>query len=197
MMPSRMLRAFPYAVAVAALAGVLLLARQNRQLGNRLTAALQKIGFPYAGMDVPAFTTTTLDADTVTVGAGPEDSRDVLFLFTTTCEYCRASVPAWSEVAESLATIPSAEVFGVALDSADLVRPYAEEHGMSFPLLRFPNDKLPRMYGGRLVPTTIVLDGGGRVLWARVGELDRTTALDSVLGAARVFPRQATENRWR
>lgn len=187
-MQARVQQILPLVIAAVALGMVVLLAQRTRDLNRQLTAALQRAGYPYPGMDVPAFTTTTLSGDTVTIGEGPEGSRAVLYLFTTTCPYCRASLQTWQEIADSLSPAPDVQAFGISLDSTHLAVRYAGDHDLRFPILRFPSDKLRRMYGGKLVPETIVLDENGRVIWSRVGALSDAASRDSVLDAVRWRP---------
>jgi hypothetical protein len=59
-------------------------------------------------------------------------------------------------------------------------------------VLTFPERKLMALYRTEVTPETIVLDGAGRVLYARTGLLDGAAVVDSVLRAATSLPRRAS-----
>lgn len=155
-----------------ALGLVVMLAWKNHGLRAANDALFKRATRPYAGMIVPAFRAMTLDGDSVTIGQAAAEGRQVLFFFTTTCPFCRSTVPTWRAVASSLDTLSSrhVEVYGVALDSAD-ARRYAADHGLKFPIVRLPDWRLIHLYRSKGVPLTVVLSDSGRMLFAHLGEL--------------------------
>lgn len=72
---------------------------------------------------------------------------------------------------------------GVAFDSAHLVGPYAREHELSFPLVVLDDRRTAALYRVTRVPLTMVVDGSGRVRFARIGQLTDPAAIDSVRAA--------------
>jgi hypothetical protein len=114
--------------AIAALSTALVLALTLVVvLGHRLDALgehyqqLQMLASRlHAGSVVPAFRAATLRGDSLTIGEaeGP-DTRQVLFVLTTTCPYCRATLPVWVRLADSLTRLPnhSIQVIAISLDS--------------------------------------------------------------------------------
>jgi peroxiredoxin len=177
----------PAALAVAATLVVVLalrvksLERENEELFRRVTR-------PYAGMYVPAFSAASTGRSPVSVGS-PARGRQVLFVFNSTCPYCRASIPAWTRLAAAAeaANGPGAAV-GVSLDSPDSARAYATRHGLRYPVAAFPDRRMVALYRTRTVPVTMVVDSTGRVLLARIGELREGPAADSVRAAAGLAP---------
>lgn len=186
-MPSRLVRSLVPAALVAALALVVVLARQNQALSAQTVNLRRQMTQPVPGLALPTFRTATLSGDSVTVGERADGGRQVLFVFTTTCPYCRASIPAWKRIAaaaDSMAPPLSAVAYGVVLDSSDAAaRQYVAAHALTYPVLRFPSRKLGAMYRTRNVPATLVLDAEGRVLYAKMGVLTDPAAVDSVLFA--------------
>lgn len=178
---------------------VVVLSLRVRDLNDRNARLQERAVFPYAGMYVPTFRAATLTGEPVTVGEAEGEGRQVLFFFTTTCPYCRSSLPAWKEITAKLDTVRSlpVSVYGVSLDPADVTRRYAEEHRLPFPVLRFPEEKLASIYRVRAVPVTAVLDAEGRMIHSRVGELRDRAAIDSVLAMVRwkPEPRPSTASR--
>jgi peroxiredoxin len=138
------------------------------------------------GAFVPTFHTTTIAGDTITIGGRADTAaRQVLFVLTTTCPYCRATQPVWMAMADSLRRVaPSVQVLGVTLDSVNATLAYADSLQLSYPIARFPQIKLLAMYRAGLVPQTIVLNAEGRVLHSRTGVLEPGPGLDSIYGAA-------------
>src|SRR5690242_916760 len=166
------------ATLVAALGLVVVLAQENR--GLRLQVAQTKIQSraPRRGVIVPAFRAATLSGDSVQVGRG---IPQVLFFFTTTCQFCRQTLPAWDTIATRLrAGSVAAQVYGVGLGSDSAVRAYAREHALGFPVVTLPDTTLQMLYRVEGVPVTVVLSREGRVLLSRPTILS-AAAIDSVV----------------
>jgi peroxiredoxin len=166
------------------------LAIQNRSLRAGNLGLSRRLSLVHAGMYEPTFQTTTFDGKPAVIGASASGSRQVLFVFTTTCPYCKRTVGAWQRIADSLGVLRDvkAEVFGISLDSGTPARRYVGEHHLTFPVVEFPERKLPVLYRTRSVPSTVVLDSVGRVIFARVGYLADSLLVDSVVSAVRWRP---------
>ncbi len=190
----RIYRLLPYLALTAAAAMVVLLAAQKRallrdydDLNRRYRQAMTELR---PGDYVPAFQTATLEGEPVTVGELPAPGRQVLLVYTTTCQYCLATIPAWKRIKASADTMRSvrASVYGVSLDSVDVTRKYVAEHALPYPTIRFPNEKLEAMYRAGAVPLTLVINEEGRTVYSRLGELKEGPAVDSVLAAIQWQP---------
>jgi peroxiredoxin len=187
----RTMRILPYAALVVAAALVVVLGQQKRGLIGQYNDLQQRyyraLREPLPNSFLPAFQTATLDGRPVTIGQLPQSGRQVLFVYTTTCPYCKASLPAWRRIASVADTLssPRAQVYGVSLDSADATRKYEVANRLPYPSVRFPEQKLISMYRAGAVPMTLVLDQNGRTVYSRVGELRAPAAIDSVLTALR------------
>ena len=170
----------------ALVALVVVLAVQKRSLMVQYMELLQRDRLPYEGLWVPTFEATTLDDEPVVIGKAEEGTRQVLFIFDTTCPFCRTSLPAWENLSDRLASVgePGVHVYGISLSPEAETRQYVDEHGLTFPVLRFPDDKLRSLYRANGVPQVIVLDHEGRVIHTRPGELEEGAVLDSVFAAA-------------
>ena len=169
------------ATLVAASALVLLLSRRLRDLSGDYRKLQQLSTLPHGGTVVPTFRTVTLRGDTVTVGEVADSAaKQVLFIFNTTCPYCRGIIPLWHQVTDSVKGLGRpVQVLAISLDSADTTRHYVAEHALRYAVLTFPQPKLQRLYRGVAVPQTMVLDWRGTVLYAKTGTLD-PASLDSV-----------------
>ena len=155
---------------------------------NRANAGLRMRAVqPHAGDAVPAFLATTVNGDTLTIGEGTDPAaRQVLFVLTTTCPFCRATLPVWAVLADSLARLGKGHirVVAISLDSLGQSRRYAAEHGIRYPVVTLLSEKLRRLYRARWVPQTIVLNSEGVVLFAHVGRIQAGPTLDSVYAVA-------------
>lgn len=189
-MMERIGRHLPAIALTAAAALVVVLSLKVRDLNDRYSKLFERATRPYAGMFVPTFQTRTLEGAPVTVGEAPGSGRQVLFVFTTTCPYCKSTLPAWREIEAALDTVRSVPVavYGISLDSVEATRRYAAEHGLPYPVVRFPEDKLSAIYRAGTVPLTVVLDEEGRMIHSRLGELKGRPAIDSVLAMVRWKP---------
>jgi peroxiredoxin len=172
---------------VLASALIVILGRRLDALGHAYGQLQRLAANLHTGSVVPAFRSFTLSGDFATVGEaeGP-DTRQVLFFFTTTCPYCRATLPIWAKLSDSLTHLPghSIQVIGISLDSLEPTRRYATEQALAYPVVTFPTAKLRRLYRAGTVPETVVLDRDGRVLHARLGLLQQPAVLDSIYRAA-------------
>lgn len=182
-----------FALAVATVL-VLVLSLQNRALRTELGALRQRdLGVPYPGMVVPTFAARPLnDAaetdDTMQVGETQDRAgAQVLFLFRSTCPHCAKTLPYWKAIVQRIREegLPGVVVYGLSKEPPADVRRYAREERLSFPVARFPSEKMARLYGAVGVPITVVLDGEGRVTYSRIGALTTTAAVDSVVVAVR------------
>lgn len=165
---------------------LIILGTQLKEERKRNDDMLRRFTLPHTGMYLPRFETKTLTGDTVAIGVSSDSGRQVLFVFTTTCPYCVASLPAWRAIADSvrLGALP-ARLFGITLDSTAATSHYVQVHELSYPVVRFPHRRFRQFYRATQVPQTIVLDDEGLVLYARTGQMDAGLGLDSVLTALR------------
>lgn len=187
----RITRILPYAALVAAAALVVVLGKQKGDLITRYNDLQERyvraMREPLPNSFLPSFQTATLDGRPVTIGQLPQAGRQVLFVYTVTCPYCKATLPAWKRIAGVVDTLtsPRAQVYGVSLDSADVTRRYAAANALPYPTVRFPDERLISMYRAGAVPLTLVLDQTGRTVFARVGQISTPAAIDSVIAAVK------------
>src|SRR5690349_19301973 len=117
---------------VAALVLVVALARQNGALQMEIARNKVQAKAPKRNSVVPAFQTRTLTGESAEVGRG---SPEVLFFFTTSCAYCKQTLPVWETIAARLNQAPL-RVYGVAMGGDSLVRAYARAHAIHFTVVQ-------------------------------------------------------------
>lgn len=176
----------PAVLAIAltiAVALVIALTQDLRASTDRYDRLLTVATQAHRGMYVPDHAVTTLAGDPAVLGTDGTGRRQLLFFLTTTCPFCRASLPAWKELTAEARAAGNVTVLGVVLDSAHLAEPYADEHALPFPLAVLEDQRYRRLFRVTRVPLTMVVDERGRVLIGRLGELTSRAAVDSVVNA--------------
>ena len=173
----------------------IVLARRVNTLGDAYVALQKRASQPYQGYVVPTVTASTLAGDSIVVGEIPDSNKvQVVYVFTTTCPYCRATLPIWDAVTDSAHRLYGArvQVVGMSLDSTRLTAEYAVSNQLSYPVGFFPDWKAARHYRARVVPQTLVLSRIGEVLYAHIGQLSAGPGLDSLYTAvaAGLVPRK-------
>lgn len=88
----------------------------------------------------------------------------VVNFWATWCAPCKRELPELAEVDEAIQD-GGGRVLGIAVSSgtAGEIRSFAREHEVDFPLYRASQAWAGRHFGLYGVPTTLVVDGGGRV----------------------------------
>lgn len=193
-------RSLPVAVFVIALAAtVMALGLRIRTLEARNRGLMRRFTEPHPGMLVPAFTTTSVSGDSILVGTPAGDLRQVVFFFTTTCGYCGASLEQLRRLDAELtsATGRSGALLLIGLDSAELVRRYADSLSLDVPVLTMPSLRLALLYRVRAVPQLMVIDSSGRAVFTRAGALVTRSSVDSVMRAALGGPQSISSARGR
>lgn len=135
--PPRLTRYLPWIAVATCAALIAVLAQQHRDLSRAYERLRRWATLPHAGFEVPAFSTSTLDGAHVTIGAAVTPAtRQVLFIVRTTCPYCRATLPVWQRIADSLRRVstPRIELYAISLDSADTTRAYMRTNHLSYPV---------------------------------------------------------------
>jgi peroxiredoxin len=176
-------------VVAWALAAVLVvtLGRENRGLRAIEERYDRMRAYPYPGQWVPTVRASTINGDTVTVGEAVTGRSQLVFAFTTSCPYCRASLPEWKRLAEMVTGDSGKrhDVYWVSLSPRDSTMQYVAEHGITWPVVLAPDPKMMRVYRVKTVPMTMILTARGQVAYARPGVLGDRAAVDSVLDVLR------------
>jgi thiol-disulfide isomerase/thioredoxin len=181
----------PWVLLLLSLALSFQLAKQSRTQRERIGQLSLEAKIPQRGMLVPEFSVARPEEEPVVVGRADTGQVQLLYYFTTTCPFCRASIPAWNELAELLEAEGLGRSLGVGLDSLDLDA-YAAEFEVAYPVVRMIDRRMASYYRANRVPVTVVLDDEGRVRATRAGQLDALQA-DSILTYVRAMLSAATE----
>jgi cytochrome c biogenesis protein CcmG/thiol:disulfide interchange protein DsbE len=136
----------------------------------------------------PDFSIVDLSGKTVRLSAFR--GRVVLVnVWTTWCPPCRDEMPSMERLYRELAG-PDFELLAVSEDEGgvDVVRRFAEDLGVTFPVLYDPERQVGTRYGVWGYPETFVIDRGGRIVEHVIGPRtwdtpEQLAALRALLGA--------------
>ncbi len=168
---------------------VLILAWQNRTLRERNLTLARMATEAYPGFVVPTVRATSITGDLVMLGEHPErGGRQVLLGFNTSCPYCLASLPAWETIAQAVqAAGTPTKVYGVSLDPLEATQAYVSRNHITYPVVLL-SAKDPVLFRLGMVPSILVLDEYGRTTYFRVGALETSEAIDSVISVINAKP---------
>lgn len=122
---------------------------------------------------MPAYAAVNLVGDTVHL-ADLRGEVVVLNLWATWCHPCREEMPALQALHEAFAD-RGLQVVGVSIDgrsSAGLIPGFLEEVGVTFPILRDPEERVVRAFTTMGVPETFLIGRDGVLLHRWIGAFD-------------------------
>jgi thiol-disulfide isomerase/thioredoxin len=146
-----------------------------------VVAELASGGRGDAGRPAPALPRSVLVPPAVTL-AGLRGRPAVVNFWASWCESCRHEAPRLERLARSLRG--RARLVGVDWsDGLAGARGFVRRYGWSFPVLRDPTGTVGDRYGLSGLPTTFILDRGGRIV-AKLPGPQTESSLRDAIGAA-------------
>jgi len=119
------------------------------------------------GKAFPVVQVESLDGESVTLGE-PTGKPFLVNFWYSTCEPCKREMPALVAAQEKYGI----DIVGVnPRDTAELARDFAEEYGITYPLLRDPNGASLVALGVGTFPMTYLVSGDGTILEQHAGEI--------------------------
>lgn len=134
------------------------------------------------GEQVPEYGAVTLAGDSIYL-ADLRDQVVLLNVWATWCPPCREEIPALQALHEERAD-DGLTIVGVSVDAAhdrENVRTFAGEYGVTYSIWHDPADLIRTRFVVTGVPTTLLIDRSGVILWRHIGPV---TADDPVLNQA-------------
>ena len=121
------------------------------------------------GNVMPAYTAKLLDGSDFSVA---NERGNVVFvnLWATWCGPCRYEIPELEKLHLDHAA-KKFKVVGVSVDEGgeQVVREFVNEQKMTYPVALDPDGRLAEMLETTILPTSIILDRQGKVVWKKFG----------------------------
>ena len=150
---------------------ILLLARENRQLEERLyQSSVAAAGGPEIDALLPELSVTELDGVESVLAFDGLAHDSVVLVFTTTCPACKRNLEHWRDLHENFGD--RYRFVAVSLDPPEATRRYTEQNDLPFRVV-MPADRsaFQRAYGITSVPQTLVVGTDGRLKDVQPGVL--------------------------
>src|SRR5262245_11602684 len=125
-------------------------------------ADVGQIPSPHVGFPAPDFTLETLDGSTTSL-AGPHGKVVIVNLWASWCGPCRAEMPAIQRLydAQRDQGLTVLAVHGTFQDSEASARAFAQELGLTFPIVLDRDGEVSRRYQLHALPSTFIVDRKG------------------------------------
>jgi len=163
--------------------------------GLAAATSLALAASPEIGGPAPDFMLKTIDGKDFSLSEGAKSHKAVVVMFIATkCPYSNAYNDRMREIA---AAYGKQGVLFVGINSNKTeplseVAAHAREHGLSFPIMKDPDNKVADLYDARHTPEIYVVDPGGKLRYhgridenyedaSRVTSPDLKNALDALL----------------
>jgi cytochrome c-type biogenesis protein len=125
------------------------------------------------GAPAPAYRTTSLDGDSVSLAA--QRGKVVLFnVWATWCHPCRAEIPELRALHAKYEP-RGLELVGVSVDadgSDDAIRAFMADFSMAYPIWRDPDERVSAQFLVVGVPATFLIDREGILRWKKTGPIE-------------------------
>jgi cytochrome c biogenesis protein CcmG/thiol:disulfide interchange protein DsbE len=128
------------------------------------------------GPPMPPYKAKWLDGKPFDV-TGEKGSVVLLNLWATWCAPCRFEIPDLARLHAKYAS-RGFKVIGVSVDeggAAD-VKPFVADQKIQYPIVLDPEGKLATLLKTEVIPTSIVVDKSGNVVWKHFGIVDTNDA---------------------
>ena len=119
------------------------------------------------GSTLPPFTAKMLDGSPMSL-ADKRGKVVLLNLWATWCGPCVFEIPELEKLHQQYAA-RGFEVLGVSLDEGDPqgVADFVKEHKMTYPVALDPEGKMANILQTSIIPTSVLLDRNGKVVWKK------------------------------
>lgn len=123
------------------------------------------------GQAMPPYKAELLDGKPFDIAA---ERGNVVFLnlWATWCGPCRYEIPELQKLHLQYAS-QGFKVVGVSLDEGgkDAVQQFVSEHSMGYPVALDPDGKLANVFQTTVIPTSVLIDRNGKIVWKKYGAI--------------------------
>ena len=108
-----------------------------------------------------------------------------LNLWATWCGPCRFEIPELQKLQAQYAS-QGFKVVGVSLDESgkEAVQQFVTEHVMTYPIALDPEGKLANVFQTTVIPTSVLIDRKGNIVWKKYGMISVDDELKHALEKA-------------
>ncbi|HEX9986419.1 MAG TPA: TlpA disulfide reductase family protein [Thermoanaerobaculia bacterium] len=133
------------------------------------TAATETSSGTEIGQQMPAYSADYLDGKHFDI-ANRKGQVVLLNLWATWCGPCRVEIPELEELHKELSG-KGFEVVGVSVDEypAAEIQKFVDQYKMTYPIVLDPEGKLANVLQTTVLPTTVLLDRKGKIVWKNQG----------------------------
>ena len=138
------------------------------------------------GATMPPFQATMLDGAPFDLAAARGKHVVFLNVWATWCGPCRFEIPELEKMHAKYSP-RGFEVVGVSVDEsgAEAVKPFVKEQNIGYPIVLDPPGKIANLLQTTVLPTSVLIDRNGKIVWRRVGALmGPEAALDEAIEKA-------------
>ena len=141
------------------------------------------------GLPAPAYTTVSLDGDSVSL-AQQKGKVVLLNIWATWCHPCRDEIPELRAI-HGRYRDRGLELVGVSVDTDgtdETIRTFMKDFQMTFPIWRDPDERISTQFLAVGVPATFLIDKEGILRWRKTGPIapndtSLTAAIERALGS--------------
>jgi len=136
------------------------------------------------GSSMPAYKAELLDGKPFDI-AGERGNVVFLNLWATWCGPCRHEIPELQKLHTQYAP-QGFKVVGVSLDESgkDAVQQFVTENTIAYPIVLDPEGKLANVFQTTVIPTSVLIDRSGKIVWKKYGLIAVDDELMRALKAA-------------
>lgn len=123
------------------------------------------------GSFMPEYATTTLDGQSIDLAAS-RGSVVFLNVWATWCTPCRAEIPELKKLHAKYRD-RGVKLVGISIEesSVDDVKSFVKEQKIDYPIAYDAEDKIANLLQTNVLPTSIVIDKTGKIVWKQIGAL--------------------------
>jgi thiol-disulfide isomerase/thioredoxin len=145
----------------------------NGDAGPRGAAAVATTTGTDVGSTLPEYSALWLDGSKFDLATRRENVV-LLNVWATWCGPCRFEIPELQALHDHYKS-RRFEVIGVSVDEsgAESVKHFIDEQKMTYPIALDAEGKLPNLLQTSVLPTTVLLDRNGKIVWKRLGMIEK------------------------
>lgn len=172
-----------YAALIIFAVLTVVLGLQKKELAAKYSELKATQYYPRKNDWTPRISTQDIAGNPVTIGS-TTGKREVIFLFTTQCRFCIASMPFVAEVGRAMSRA-GIQMVGVTpeKDAASIAR-FMDKYSADFPVVSLSDERQLGLLQFRMSPTILVINGSGKVEYAKVGVITSDKEAFEIVSAA-------------